>query len=101
MNRLTTATATAAILLLFTTVPTFAADSMHAAMMMKPSCATGDPVVGVDSKSKTYMSHDQMKTKMAGTSDSQMQAMMMKQHVTMMCRSKAMAMGAKMMPSKM
>jgi hypothetical protein len=77
-----------------------AMDAMQGSMM-KPSCMAGDPVVGVNTMKMTYMSHDQMKMKMAGMSDSQMHAMMMKNHVKLMCKSKAMAMGAKMMPSKM
>jgi len=76
-------------------------DSMQGSMMMKPSCSAGDPVVGVNTMKMMYMSHDQMKMKMAGMSDSQAHAMMMKNHVKLMCKSKAMAMGAKMKPAKM
>jgi hypothetical protein len=43
------------------------------------------------------MTHDQMKAKMAGMSQSQMHDMMMKNHVKMMCASQAKAMGGKMM----
>ena len=75
-------------------------DSMHSSMMM-PKCASGDPLVGVNTVNKTYMTHDQMKMKMAGMSDSQMHGMMMKHHMTMMCMSKAKSMGASMMKPKM
>ncbi len=84
--------------LLLSTITTGSADSMHASMMM-PKCAAGDPVVGVNTATKMYMTHDQMKAKMAGMSDSAMHAMMMKNHVALMCMSKAKSMGAsKMMP---
>jgi hypothetical protein len=79
--------------------PTFAADSMHGSMMM-PTCAAGDPVVGVNMKTKMYMSHDQMKTKMMGMSMEQQHAMMKSHHVMMMCKSKADAMGGHMMMAK-
>jgi hypothetical protein len=79
-------------------LPAGAMDSMHSSMMMK--CATGDPVVGLNTMTKKYMSDDQMKMKTAGMSDSQMHAMMMKNHVKMMCKSKADAMGGTMMMSK-
>ena len=88
-----------AIMLAFS-VPAGAMDSMQSSMMMMPKCATGDPVVGVNTMTKKYMTHDQMKMKMAGMSDSQMHAMMMKTHVKMMCKSKADAMGGTMMMSK-
>jgi len=77
-----------------------AMDSMHSSMMM-PKCAAGDSVVGVNTMSKMYMTHDQMKMKMAGMSRSQMHTMMMKKHVKLMCMSAANTMGAKMMSSKM
>ncbi len=70
------------------------ADSMSAAMAM-PKCAAGDPVVGVNMNSKMYMTGDQMKAKSAGMSSAQKQAMMQKNHVKMMCKSKADAMGMK------
>jgi hypothetical protein len=89
-----------AVLLAFS-LPSGAMDSMQSSMMMMPKCATGDPVVGVNMMTKKYMTHDQMKMKMAGMSDSQMHAMMMKNHVKMMCKSKANAMGGTMMMSKM
>ncbi len=80
-------------------LPAGAMDSMHSSMMMT-KCATGDPDVGLNTMTKKYMSHDQMKMKVAGMSDSQMHAMMMKNHVKMMCKSKADAMGGTMMMSK-
>ena len=86
----------AAILLAFSVQPAQAMDSMHSSMMM-PTCANGDQAVGMNMMTKMYMTHDQMKMKMAGMSDSQMHAMMMKNHVKMVCMSKAKAMGARMM----
>ncbi len=75
------------------------ADSMQSSSMMMatPKCAAGDPVVGMNMMTKMYMTHDQMKAKMAGMSQSQMQAMMAAHHVKMMCQSQAKAMGGKMM----
>jgi len=84
-------------LLAFSGQPVRAMDSMQSSMMMMPTCASGDPVVGMNMMSKMYMTHDQMKMKMAGMSDSQMHAMMMKNHVKMVCMSKAKMMGARMM----
>jgi hypothetical protein len=97
--RATISAAFVALTLTFS-VPAGAMDSMQSSMMM-PKCATGDPVVGVNTMTKKYMTHDQMKMKMAGMSDSQMHAMMMKHHVKMMCKSNADAMGGTMMKSKM
>jgi hypothetical protein len=73
-----------------------AMDSMHSSIVM-PTCANGDQVVGMNTMSKIYMTHDQMKMKMAGMSDSQMSAMMKKNRVKMVCMSKAKATGARMM----
>lgn len=75
-------------------------DAMHGSMMM-PTCAAGDPVVGVNTKTHMYMSHDQMKMKMSGMSDAQKHQMMMQNNMKMMCKSKATSMGAKMMSNKM
>ncbi len=77
-----------------------AMNGMHGSMAM-PTCAAGDPVVGTNMMTKMYVTHDQMKAKMAGMSDSKMHMMMAKHHVKLMCMSKAKAMGAKMMSSKM
>ena len=80
-----------------------AADSMQSSSMMTtmPKCAAGDPVVGMNMMTKMYMTHDQMKAKMAGMTQSQMQAAMTKNHVKMMCQSQAKAMGGKMMTKPM
>jgi len=77
-----------------------AMDSMSKSMMM-PSCPSNDPVVGVNMNTKMYMTHDQMKMKAAGMTVAQKQAMMEKNHVKLMCKSKADAMGAKPMKSAM
>ena len=100
MKTLVVSALSAAVLLFATAGPSLAMDSMHGSMMM-PACAAGDPVVGVNTMKMMYMSHDEMKMKTAGMSASQKSAMMMKNHMKMMCKSKAMSMGAKMMPSKM
>jgi hypothetical protein len=68
--------------------------SMMSAM---PKCASGDSVVGVNMTTKTYMTADQMKTKMSGMTMAQKEAAMKKNNVKMMCKSQATAMGAKMM----
>jgi hypothetical protein len=89
----------AAILLAVSSAPSFAASSgMHGSMMQKmPSCKAGDPMVGVNMKTKMYMTHDQMKAKMAGMSKDKMHMMMTKNHVKLMCKSQADSMGGKMM----
>jgi hypothetical protein len=64
---------------------------------MMPTCAVGDPVVGVNTRTKMYMSHAQMKKKMAGMTMAQRQMMMQQHHVVLMCKSKAYMMGARPM----
>jgi hypothetical protein len=90
----------AAMSLAFAALPASATDSMSKSMMM-PTCASGDPVVGVNTNTKMYLTHDQMKMKSAGMTAMQKQAMMEKNHVKLMCKSKAEAMGAKPMKSAM
>jgi hypothetical protein len=70
--------------------------SMSAAM---PHCAANDPVVGVNMNTKMYMTKSQMMAKTSGMTAAQKQAMMAKNHMKMMCKSQATAMGAKMMSS--
>ena len=70
-------------------------------MQAMPKCAAGDSVVGVNMTTKMYMTKSQMMAKSAGMSQSEKQAMMAKNHVKMMCKSEATAMGAKPMPSSM
>lgn len=70
--------------------------SMSSAM---PHCAASDPVVGVNMNTKMYMTRSQMMAKTSGMTAAQKQAMMEKNHVKMMCKSQATAMGAKMMSS--
>ncbi len=88
----------AAALLALVSQSSYAMNTMHHSMMM-PTCAAGDPVVGVNTMTHMYMSHSQMKAKMAGMSPTQMHTMMMTHHVTLMCKSKADAAGDKMMKS--
>jgi hypothetical protein len=78
------------------------ADSMSgSSMMMAPKCPATDPVVGVNTMSKMYETHDQMKMKMANMTDAQKHDAMMKNHMKLMCMSSAKAMGAKPMTPKM
>ena len=72
-------------------------DSAGNHAMTKPTCPANDPVVGVNTATKTYMTHDQMKAKMAGMTPDQMHASMAKNNVKLMCQSAATAMGAKPM----
>ncbi len=82
--------------------PSLAMDSMHTSMMkMMPTCAASDPVVGVNMKTKMYMTHAQMKAKASGMSESQIHAMMRKNDVKLMCKSQAEKMGAKMTSNPM
>lgn len=66
-------------------------------MMQKPTCASGDPVVGVNMTTKTYMTHDQMKAKMqaSGMTKAQAHAALEKKNIKLMCKSQALKMGAK------
>ncbi|GAC1571931.1 MAG: hypothetical protein NVS3B7_02340 [Candidatus Elarobacter sp.] len=75
-------------ILLASVAPASAMDNMKG-MAMKPKCASGDPVVMADPKAKTYHM----------LSDKKSHAMMMKtgHKVTLVCKSKAEAMGAAMM----
>lgn len=70
--------------------------SMSSSMAM-PKCASGDPVVGVNTSTKMYMTQAQMQAKSAGMTPSQKTAMMQQNHVKLMCKSQATAMGAKAM----
>ena len=70
--------------------------AMSSSMAM-PKCASGDSVVGVNTQTKMYMTQSQMQAKSAGMTASQKAAMMQKNHVKMMCKSQATAMGAKPM----
>jgi hypothetical protein len=107
MSKLTAALTFAA--LIAASLPASAMDSMQGSMKA-PACAAGDPAVMVDTKNKTYtmaaehgkmaqahgdaMMHkdDSMKSK----SDS-----MASDHMSMMCKSKADAMGAEMKKDSM
>jgi hypothetical protein len=57
-------------------------------------CATGDSMVGVNTTKKMYMTQAQMKAQSKGMTAAQTQAMMTKNHVSMMCMTKAKTMGA-------
>ena len=81
--------------------PSQAQSSMSSSTMMMPTCASGDSVVGVNMMTKMYMTQAQMKAKMSGMTQAQKHAMMTKNHVKTMCKSKATAMGAKMMKPPM
>ncbi|HEY6449444.1 MAG TPA: hypothetical protein VIX60_02030 [Candidatus Cybelea sp.] len=80
--------------------PSLAQSSMSSSMSSAmPHCSANDPVVGVNMNTKMYMTRSQMMAKSAGMTSAQKQAMMAKNHVKMMCKSQATAMGAKMMTS--
>jgi hypothetical protein len=85
-----------AALLAFGGRPASAAQGMHEPLVA-PKCAAGDTVVGINMMTKRYMTQRQMKTKTAGMSDAQILTMMMKHHISMMCMSKAKAMGGTLM----
>lgn len=74
-----------------------AAHAQMASAMM-PTCPSTDPVVGVNTTTKMYMTQAQMKAKSAGMTPAQKQAMMTKNHVKLMCKSAAVKMGAKPAP---
>ena len=90
-------------------LPASAADSMHGSMKA-PACAASDPAVMVDTKNKTYtMAPQQGKMSQAhgGTMMNKDDSMMHKSdsmssgHMSMMCKSKADAMGAEMKKDSM
>jgi len=68
------------------------------ASAMMPTCPSTDPVVGVNTTTKMYMTEAQMKAKSAGMTPAQKKAMMTKNHVKLMCKSAAVKMGAKPAP---
>jgi hypothetical protein len=72
-------------------------DMKTPAMSAMPACPANDPAVGVNTATKMYMTQAQMKAHTAGMTADQKAAMMKSHHVTMMCQSKAEAMGAKAM----
>jgi hypothetical protein len=86
-------------MLLGSTQASLAQSSMSSSMSSSalPHCAPNDPVVGVNMSTKMYMTKSQMMAKTSGMSAAQKQAMMTKNHIKMMCKSQATAMGAKMM----
>ena len=86
-----TAVAAALFALSFQVTPAMAADATPA-----PKCASSDPVVGVNTTAKTYMTQAQMTALTKGMTPAQTDAMMTKNHVSMMCLSNAKAMGATM-----
>lgn len=101
MKTITTGLVLTVGMLLATVVPSMAQSSMSSSMAAMPKCASGDPVVGVNMTTKMYMTQSQMMAKSAGMTSAQKQAMMTKNHVKMMCKSQATAMGAKMMKPPM
>ena len=63
--------------------------------MAMPTCKAGDPVVGVSMVTKKYMTAEQMKAKLGSIPAEQKQAIIKNQKIKMMCKSDALAMGAK------
>ncbi|HKU81678.1 MAG TPA: hypothetical protein VJP76_05865 [Candidatus Tumulicola sp.] len=90
-----------AALLLAVGIVLAGAQGAHAQMAsaMMPTCPSTDPVVGVNTTTKMYMTQAQMKAKSAGMTPAQKKAMMEKNHVKLMCKSAAVKMGAKPAPS--
>ena len=82
-------------------VPTLAQTNPSGGSMktQKPQCAAGDPVVGVNMTTKTYLTHEQMKAKTANMTKSQMHSAAEKNNMKLMCKSDAEKMGAKPMSS--
>ncbi len=78
----------------------FAMDNMSGAMMTMPKCSAGDPMVAVNMKTKMYTMHDRMHMGMKKSMSGMHKGMMM-HNMKMMCKSKADAMGAKMMKGSM
>ncbi len=100
MNRIVTALALATLVVGVGQAAS-AMDSMHGSMAMS-KCAAGDPVVMMNTKTKTYMMADKMHMKMMHMDNGMMDKdTMMKKHMTMMCKSKASSMGAHMMHGTM
>lgn len=95
MKTITTGLILTVGILFASALPTIAQGSMSSSMPAMPKCAAGDPVVGVNMTTKMYMTQSQMMAKSSGMTQSQKQAMMAKNHVKMMCKSQADAMGAK------
>lgn len=67
------------------------------AMEIVPKCKLGDPVVAVDMKTKMYMLHDKMHMGSAMERPVPMHHHIRLNNMKMMCKSKADAMGARMM----
>jgi len=79
----------------------FAMDSMHGSMAM-PKCAAGDPVVMMNTQTKAYTMADKEHMAMMHMDSGMMDKNTMTQkHMTMMCKSKAAAMGGQMMKGSM
>ncbi|MFZ0031654.1 MAG: hypothetical protein WAK84_07270 [Candidatus Cybelea sp.] len=89
--------ALAMAVLMGSTQPSLAQGTMSSSMSSTPKCSASDPVVGMNMSTKMYMTKSQMMAKSAGMTPDQKQAMMAKNHVKMMCKSQATAMGAKEM----
>lgn len=102
MNRILTTLSLSTALIVIATSSVFAQSmapsSPMPGSMMKPQCSSGDPVVMVNTKNKTYWMADKSHM-MMHQSGTMPKAMMMKRNMSMMCKSKADAMGAHMMKS--
>jgi len=100
MNRIVTAFSLITALIMGASSSAFAMNQMHGSMMM-PHCASGDPAVMVNTKGKTYTMADKSHMMMMHKSGMMNKNTMMMHHMSMMCKSKADAMGAHMMSSSM
>lgn len=105
MNRIIITLSLTAALIVAASSSTFAADQMHGSMMhgsmMMPHCSSGDPAVMVNTKNHTYTMADKSHMKMMHNNGMMNKNTMMMHHMSMMCKSKADAMGAHMMSGSM
>jgi len=100
MNKIVTSLSLITALIMGASSSAFAMNQMHGSMMM-PHCSSGNPAVMVNTKDKTYTMADKSHMKMMHNSGMMNKNTMMMHHMSMMCKSKADAMGAHMMSSSM
>jgi hypothetical protein len=86
----------AAVLVGLPSYSAWASDSTKNSLRL-PKCASRDSVVGVNTAKKMYMTQAQMNVQYKGMTPAQMHGQMSNKHISMMCLSKAKAMGASSM----
>jgi len=82
--------------LILSLVQSVHAQSTSSSMAM-PACGASDPVVAMNMKTKMYRTQAQIQQKYPNESPEKMTAMMKAHNAQWMCKSKADAMGGKMM----